>query len=121
MSATKVTAKRTAKQARKPWLSAPPSEPEMPHEGASVDCLQVMEEAMKFFLRRAIEATDENAAKRFARDADRALKALARDNPFYNRLWRAGFDMRDLRQAKALLEVLAGGVPIRPTRTRKRA
>ena len=97
MSATKVIAKRAAKQARNPRLSAPPSLPEMAHEGASVDCLDIIEEAMKFFLRRAIEASDEKAAKRFARDADRALKALARYNPFYNRLWRAGFDMRDLR------------------------
>jgi hypothetical protein len=121
MSATKVTAKRAAKQARKPRLSAPPSLPEMAHQDASVDCLNVMEEAMKFFLRKAIEASDEKVAKRFAREADRALKALARYNPIYNRLWRAGFDMRDFRQAKALLEALAGGVLIRPTRTRKRA
>jgi len=61
---------------------------------ASVDCLDIMEECMKFFLRRAIEASDEKAEKKFARDADRALKALARYHPFYNRLHRRGFDMR---------------------------
>ena len=61
---------------------------------------------MKFFLRRATEASDEKVAKKFARDADRALKALARYHPFYNRLHRRGFDMRDLKQAEVLLEVL---------------
>jgi hypothetical protein len=99
--------KRAVKQARKPRLSVPPSEPEMAHEGASIDCLVVLEEVMKFFIRRAIEESDEQAAKRFARDADRALKTLARYRPFYNRLSRAGFDMLDLKQAKALLKTLA--------------
>ena len=71
-----------------------------------VDCLHIMQECMKFFLRRATEASDEKVAKKFARDADRALKALARYHPFYNRLHRRGFDMRDLKQAEVLLEVL---------------
>jgi hypothetical protein len=57
------------------------SEPDMVHEHASIDSLDVLEEAMKFFLRRAIEASDEKAAKRFARDADRALKTLALYHP----------------------------------------
>jgi len=38
--------------------------------------------------------------------ANRAFKRLARYHPLYNRLWCAGFDMRDLRQAEVLLEVL---------------
>jgi len=101
------TTKRAVKRASKPRLSAPPSEPEMAHEHTSIDGLDVMEEVMKFFLRRAIEESNENGADRFARDANRAFKKLARYNPFYNRLWRAGSDMRDLQQAKALLEVLA--------------
>ena len=71
---------------------------------------------MKFFLRRALEASDEKVAKKFGRQADRALKALAQYHPFYNRLWRAGFDMRDLRQAEVLLEVLGCGVVIWPAR-----
>jgi hypothetical protein len=79
----------------------------MVRERASIDCLVVLEEVMKFFLRRAIEESDEQAAKRFARDADRALKTLARYRPFYNRLSREGFDMLDLKQAKALLKALA--------------
>ena len=33
----------------------------MVHEHASIDSLDVLEEAMKFFLRRAIEASDEKA------------------------------------------------------------
>ena len=82
------TAKRAFKQSNKPRLSALPSEPEMVHEHASIDSLDVLEEAMKFFLRRAIEASDEKAAKRFARDADRALKTLALYHPFYHRLSR---------------------------------
>ena len=41
---------------------------------------------MKFFLRRAIEASDEKAANRFARNADRALKTLALYDPFYYRV-----------------------------------
>ena len=99
--------KRAVKQARKPRLSAPPSEPEMANQHTSIDCLDVMEEVTKFFLRRAIEASDEKVAKRFARDAHRALKTLARYRPFYNRLSREGFDMLDLKQAKALLKALA--------------
>ena len=95
------TAKRAVVQASKPRLSVMP---EMANE--DVDCLHIMEEAMKFFLRRAVEASDEKVAKKFARDAHRALKALARYHPLYNRLWRKGFDMRDLKQAEALLEVL---------------
>ena len=82
------TAKRAFKQSNKPRLSASPSEPEMVHEHASIDSLDVLEEAMKFFLRRAIEASDEKAAKRFARNADRALKTLALYHPFYHRLSR---------------------------------
>jgi hypothetical protein len=101
------TAKLAVKQARKPRLSAPASEPEMAHEQASIDSFVVMKEVTKFFLRRAIEEPDEKGAKTFARDANRAFKALARYHPFYNKLWRLGFDMRDLRQAKALLEALA--------------
>ena len=65
-----------------------PSEPEMVHEYASIDSLDVLEEAMKFFLQRASEASDEKAAKRFARYADRALKTLALYHPFYHRLSR---------------------------------
>jgi hypothetical protein len=103
MAAETRTTKRALKQASKRRLSAPPSEP----EHASIDSLDVLKEVTKFFLRRAIEASDEEAAKRFARDADRALKTLARYHPFYNKLWRLGFDMRDLRQAKTLLEALA--------------
>jgi hypothetical protein len=99
--------KPAVKQARKPQLSAPPSEPEMANEHASIDSLDVMKEIMKFFLRRAIEGADEEVAKRFVQDADRAFKELARYHPLYNRLYCAGFDMRDLRQAKALLEALA--------------
>jgi hypothetical protein len=79
----------------------------MAHEHASMDSLDVMAEVMKFFLRRAIEEPNENGAERFAQDANRAFKKLARYHPFYNRLWRAGSDMRDLQQAKALLETLA--------------
>jgi hypothetical protein len=45
------TTKRAVKRASKPRLSASPKEPEMAHEHASVDCLDIMEEAMKFFLR----------------------------------------------------------------------
>ena len=60
------SAKRTFKQSNKPRLSALPSEPEMVHDHASIDSLDVLEEAMKFFLRRAIEASDEKAAKRRA-------------------------------------------------------
>jgi len=97
-------AKRAFVQASKPRLSAPSSEPEMANE--DVDCLHIMQECMKFFLRRATEASDEKAAKKFARDAHRALKALARYHPLYNRLYRRGFDMRDLKQAEVLLEVL---------------
>ena len=62
---------------------------------------------MQFFLRGAVKASDEKVAKRLAKDANRAFKGLARYHPFYNRLWRKGFDMRDLRQAEVLLEVLA--------------
>ena len=51
------TAKRAFKQSNKPRLSALPSEPEVVHEHASIDSLDVLEEAMKFFLRRAIEAS----------------------------------------------------------------
>jgi hypothetical protein len=99
--------KVAVKQASKPRLSASPKEPEMAHEHASIDSLDVMKEVTKFLLRRAIEASDEEVAKRFARDANRAFTELARYHPLYNRLWRKGFDMRDLRQAKALLEALA--------------
>jgi hypothetical protein len=79
----------------------------MADEDASVDCLDIMEEAMKFFLRGAVEASQEKAAERWAQEANRAFKALARYRPLYNRLYRAGYDMRDLRQAEVLLEVLA--------------
>jgi hypothetical protein len=82
------TAKRAFKQSNKPRLSALPSEPEVVHEHASIDSLDVLEEAMKFFLQRASEASDEKAAKRFARYADRALKTLALYHPFYHRLSR---------------------------------
>ena len=82
------TAKRAFKQSNKPRLSALPSEPEMAREHASIDCLDVLEDAMTFFLQRASEASDEKAAKRFARDADRALKTLALYHPFYHRLSR---------------------------------
>jgi hypothetical protein len=98
---------RPLKQAKKPQLSAPRSEPATANEHTSIDSLDVMEEVMKFFLRRAIEVSDEEIAKRFARDADRAFKELARYQPFYNRLSRAGFDMLDLKQAKALLSFLS--------------
>jgi hypothetical protein len=101
------TTKRAVKRATEPRLSLPPSEPEMAHKHALIDSLDVMEEVMKFFLRRAIEASDEEVAKRFAQDANRAFKELARYHPLYNRLYIAGFDMRDLRQAEVLLEVLA--------------
>jgi hypothetical protein len=94
-------------EARKPRLSAPRSEPETASEQASIDSLDVLEDVMKFFLRRAIEASDEEDAKTFARDADRVLKTLALYHPFYHRLSRAGFDMLDLKQAKALLKALA--------------
>ena len=63
------TAKRAVVQASKPRLSVMP---EMANE--DVDCLHIMEEAMKFFLRRAVEASDEKVAKKFARDAHRRLK-----------------------------------------------
>jgi hypothetical protein len=66
-----------------------------------------MEEVMQFFLRRAIEASEEKAAERWAQEANRAFKALARYHPLYNRLWRKGFDRRDLKQARALLDALA--------------
>jgi hypothetical protein len=62
---------------------------------------------MQFLLRRAIKLANENGAERFAQDANRAFKELARYHPLYNRLWRKGFDMRDLKQAEVLLEVLA--------------
>jgi hypothetical protein len=58
----------------------------MANQHTSIDCLDVMEEVTKFFLRRAIEASDEKVAKRFARDAHRALKTLARYDPFYYRV-----------------------------------
>jgi len=61
---------------------------ETANEQASIDSLDVLEEVMKFFLRRAIEASDEKGAKRFARDADRALKTLALYHPFYYRVLR---------------------------------
>lgn len=79
----------------------------MADEHTSIDSLDVLEEAMKFFLQRTIEASDEKAAKRFARHAHRALETLALYHPFYNRLSRAGFDMLDIKQAKALLKALA--------------
>ena len=80
--------KRAVKQASRPRLSAPPSEPEMAREHASIDCLDVLEDTMTFFLQKASEASDEKAAKRFARYADRALKTLALYHPFYHRLSR---------------------------------
>ena len=61
---------------------------------------------MKFFLRRAIEASDERPPRNCATRKPRA-SALALYRPFYNRLSRAGFDMLDLKQAKALLKALA--------------
>jgi hypothetical protein len=66
-----------------------------------------MEETMQFLLRRTIKLANENGAERFAQEANRAFKELARYHPLYNKLWRLGFDMRDLRQAEVLLEVLA--------------
>jgi hypothetical protein len=99
--------KRAVKRATKPRLSAPPSEQEKTNEHASIDCVAVMDEVMQFFLRRAIEASEEKAAERWAQEANRAFKELARYHPLYNRLWRKGYDMRDLRQAEVLLEVLA--------------
>ena len=70
MGAAKATAKSAAKRARKPQLSAPSSKPEMASE--DVDCLHIMEECMKFFFRRAIEASDEKAAKICATSRPRA-------------------------------------------------
>jgi hypothetical protein len=82
------TAKRALKQSNKPRLSAPPSEPEMTPEHGSIDCLDVLEDTMRFFLQMAREAPDAKAAKRFARYADRAFKTLALYHPFYHRLSR---------------------------------
>ncbi len=107
MARERRTIKCALKQASKPRLSAAPSEPEVGKEHASIDCIAVMEEMMQFFLQGAIETSDEEAAKKLAKDANRAFKALARYHPLYNRLWRRGFDMRDLRQARALLEALS--------------
>jgi hypothetical protein len=60
---------------------------------------------MKSFLQQAIEEKDEKAARR--QMANHAFRGLARYHPLNNRLWREGFDMRDLRQARALLEAFA--------------
>ena len=53
-----------------------------------MDCLDVLEDTMRFFLQKASEASDEKAAKRLARHADRAFKTLALYHPFYHRLSR---------------------------------
>jgi hypothetical protein len=103
--------KSAVKQSNKPPRSAPPKEAEMAHEHASIDSLDVMKEIMNFFLQGAVEASEEKAAARWAQEANRAFKELARYHPLYNRLWRVGFDMRDLKQAKALLEALAALEP----------
>jgi hypothetical protein len=104
---TAQTLKSPFKRVRKSRPSAPASEPQRANEYARIDCVAVMEETMQFLLRRAIKLANENGAERFAQDANRAFKELARYHPLYNRLYSAGFDMRDLRQAKALLEALA--------------
>jgi hypothetical protein len=72
--------KRARKQASRPHLFAPLSDLEMAQEHASIDCLDV--------LQKASEASDEKAAKRLARYADRAFKTLALYHPFYHRLSR---------------------------------
>ena len=73
--------KRARKQASRPQLFAPLSELEMAQEHASTDCLDVLEDTMRFFLQKASEASDEKAAKRLARYADRAFKTLALYHP----------------------------------------
>ncbi len=98
---------KRAKNLNKRELSAAPPKPEVANHQVCYDPVAVMEDVMKFFLQRAIETSDEEAAKKLAKDANRAFKALARYHPLYNRLWRRGFDMRDLRQARALLEALS--------------
>lgn len=66
--ATKVrSSKRALKQASAPRLSAPPPQQENVNEHSSIDCIAVMEEILQFFLRRAIETSDEEAAKKFER------------------------------------------------------
>jgi hypothetical protein len=72
MIEAKVTAQRAIKRTGRPRFFAPSSEPEIANE--DVDCLHIMQECMKFFLRRAIEAADEKTSKKFARDADVRLR-----------------------------------------------
>jgi hypothetical protein len=102
MATQTLKTKRSLRQVRKSRPSAPASEPQRANEYAWIDCVAVMEEMMRFLLRRAIKASDEKVAKRLAKDANRAFKGLARYHPLYNRLWRKGFDMHDLKQASVV-------------------
>ncbi len=98
---------KRAKNLNKRELSAAPPKPEVANHQVCYDPVAVMEEIMMYLLKRAIETSDEKAAKELANDGNRAFKALAQYHPLYNRLYRRGFDMRDLKQARALLEALA--------------
>ena len=81
----------------------PPSTPRF----SPTDTVETLLYGGKALVERAIEASEEKAAERWAQEANRAFKALARYRPLYHRLYCAGYDMRDLRQAEVLLEVLA--------------
>jgi hypothetical protein len=74
---------RAPQQVSKLRQSEPTPGPARGHDHASIDCLGAMEEAMLFFREQALQASDAKTAKKFARDADRIFKMLARYHPLY--------------------------------------
>jgi hypothetical protein len=77
------TSGRALQQASNLRLSAPQPEPAKSLEHASIDCLDAMEEATKFFIKQAMQASDETTAKRSARDANRTIRILAQYHPLW--------------------------------------